>query len=144
MPLAPAQPEPRTMPAAASSSSAWITAQVDSPSSLVLICGIHSIMPSASDDEGVIGYHANSWAPPNNAPRAIASLPSKKNCGVSIALSSTMYGSCLDRFSRKYVLPISSAVVFNSIADALPLNCFLTADSRAACSIPKISASAPT
>ena len=60
IPLAPAHPAPRTIPAAANSSSACITAQVDSPSSLVLIFGIQAIMPSASDDDGVMGYQDSS------------------------------------------------------------------------------------
>ena len=92
----------------------------------------------------MIGYQDNNCAPPNKHPNATASFPSIKNCFSSMSLSSTKYESFFARFSLKYSRPNSRAFVFSSIAESLPLNCFFTADSRADCLIPKISAKAPT
>ena len=58
--LPPAQPAPMIIPAAANSSSACTTAQLSLPSSSLLSLGIQLMIPSASDEDGVIGYHASS------------------------------------------------------------------------------------
>ena len=99
MPRPPAQPAPITIPAAASSSSAWITAQVEPPSSASLSSGSHLIMPSARDDDGVIGYQDNMLIPPKIEPNAIASLPSTKKLSGSLSLLSTQYGIPSPQFS---------------------------------------------
>src|SRR5215470_17626088 len=74
---APAQPAPITMPAAANSSSAWISAYFRSP-----VVGStrnrsqYSLNASINDVDGVIGYQAPTVAPANTAPNAPAALPS--------------------------------------------------------------------
>src|SRR5579872_1726304 len=73
---APAQPAPRTMPIAASSSSAWTTANVAFPSGVIRNRFRYSITPSASDDDGVIGYQLITVTPPNTQPSADAEFPS--------------------------------------------------------------------
>src|SRR5580704_2494755 len=70
---APFQAAPMTMPIDASSSSACTIAN--------LFCFVtgstryrphHRVNASAKDDEGVIGYHAHTVAPPYTAPKAAA------------------------------------------------------------------------
>ena len=62
---APFQPAPITMPMEASSSSAWMMAYL-----ACLVCGSTRSLPqwrvkaSASEEEGVIGYQAQTVAPP--------------------------------------------------------------------------------
>src|SRR5262245_45930072 len=76
---APAHPAPITMPAAASSSSAWIKAYLRR-----LVSGStryrsqNSLYASISDVDGVIGYHAPTVAPAYTAPSAHAELPSRR------------------------------------------------------------------
>src|SRR6187397_342231 len=76
---APFQPAPTTMPMEAISSSAWITANLFLPEA----ASTRSFMQyfwnaSASEDEGVIGYHAHTVAPPYTQPSAAAVFPSTK------------------------------------------------------------------
>src|SRR5213082_2535769 len=74
---APAHPAPTTMPAAASSSSAWMMQYFFS-----FVTGStrqraqNSVNASMSDVDGVIGYHAPTVAPAYTAPNAAAVLPS--------------------------------------------------------------------
>src|SRR4029078_7444711 len=74
---APHQPAPITIPAAASSSSAWISAYlrcfVDGSTRKV---SQYSLNASMSDVDGVIGYQAPTVAPAKTAPSAAAELPS--------------------------------------------------------------------
>src|SRR6185436_21138520 len=76
---APFQDAPITMPMEASSSSAWMIATL-----LFFVAGSRrrrrqcAVNASASDEDGVIGYHAHTVAPPYTAPRAAAELPSMK------------------------------------------------------------------
>ena len=76
---APFQAPPITIPIDASSSSAWTIANRLRP-----VAGSTRYRwqcfakASASDDEGVIGYHAQTVAPPKTAPSADALLPSTK------------------------------------------------------------------
>src|ERR1043165_2160604 len=76
---APFQAAPITMPIEASSSSACTIAYLALPVSLSwrsrLQCDWKA---SASEDEGVIGYQAQTVAPPYTAPSAAALLPSTK------------------------------------------------------------------
>src|SRR3954454_11272826 len=65
---APAQPAPRTMPTAASSSSACTTANVALPSAPMRYCLRYSMSDSQREDDGVIGYHVTTVTPPNIAP----------------------------------------------------------------------------
>src|SRR3954469_15429804 len=76
---APFQPAPIAMPIEASSSSPWMIANLFLP----LAGSIRSfwqylMKDSASDEDGVIGYHAQTDAPPYTAPSAAALLPSMK------------------------------------------------------------------
>ena len=76
---APFQAAPITMPIEASSSSAWTIAYLCRP-----VAGSTRSLrqclanASASDDDGVIGYHAQTVAPPYTQPSAAALLPSMK------------------------------------------------------------------
>src|SRR5437868_12351261 len=75
---APFQPAPVTMPIEASSSSAWMIAYLCLPVSLSTRYFEQNFWnASARDDEGVIGYHAQTVAPPYTAPSAAAALPSR-------------------------------------------------------------------
>src|SRR5690348_13452537 len=76
---APAQPAPITIPAAASSSSAWINAYLRSPVAVsTRKRSQYSLNDSISDVDGVIGYQAPTVAPANTAPSAPAELPSMR------------------------------------------------------------------
>src|SRR3954453_19507499 len=76
---APFQPAPATMPMEAISSSAWMMANLFLPVSLsTLNLEQYRWNASASEDEGVIGYHAHTVAPPYTQPSAAAALPSMK------------------------------------------------------------------
>src|SRR3954465_1623874 len=76
---APFQPAPHTMPIEASSSSAWTIANLFLPVSLsTRSLEQYFWNASATDDDGVIGYHAHTVAPPYTAPSAAAALPSRK------------------------------------------------------------------
>src|SRR6476661_8338166 len=62
---APFQPAPITMPIEASSSSAWMMAYLALPVSLSWRSRLQCVWnASASEEEGVIGYHAHTVAPP--------------------------------------------------------------------------------
>ena len=62
---APFQPAPTTIPIEASSSSAWTTAARSRPvSGSVRNLPTYFWKASATDDDGVIGYHAQTVAPP--------------------------------------------------------------------------------
>src|SRR6185436_13734952 len=61
---APFQEAPITMPMEASSSSAWIMAYLALPSSDTRSLPQCLVKASASEDEGVIGYQAQTVAPP--------------------------------------------------------------------------------
>ncbi len=74
---APAQPAPRTIPIEAISSSAWMMATF-----FLFVPGStrsssqKSMNDSQSDEDGVIGYHAQTVAPAKTHPSAAAALPS--------------------------------------------------------------------
>src|SRR5690349_5948409 len=76
---APFQPAPVTMPIEASSSSAWMMANLFLPVSLSTR-NLRQYLEKASarEDEGVIGYQAHTVAPPYTQPSAAAALPSMK------------------------------------------------------------------
>src|SRR5215210_5712538 len=76
---APFQPAPVTMPIEAISSSAWMIANLFFPVSLSTRSFEQYFWnASASDEDGVIGYHAHTVAPPYTQPSAAAALPSMK------------------------------------------------------------------
>src|SRR5687768_18354932 len=76
---APFQPAPIAIPIEASSSSPWMIANLFFPVAGSTRSFWQYLMKlSASEDEGVIGYHAQTLAPPYTAPSAAALLPSTK------------------------------------------------------------------
>src|ERR1700727_2480892 len=76
---APFQDAPITMPIEASSSSPWTMAYFALPVSGSWRSFLQWLVKaSASDDDGVIGYQAQTVAPPYTAPSAAAALPSMK------------------------------------------------------------------
>src|SRR3954453_12984663 len=76
---APAHPAPITIPAAASSSSAWISAYLRCfVSGSMRKRSQYSLNASINDVDGVIGYHAPTVAPEYTAPSAQAELPSRR------------------------------------------------------------------
>src|SRR5690242_11385791 len=76
---APFQAAPITMPIEASSSSAWMIAYFALPvAGSTRSLAQWRVNASASDDDGVIGYQAQTVAPPYTAPSAAAELPSTK------------------------------------------------------------------
>src|SRR2546430_16883564 len=98
---APAQPAPIAMPTAASSSSAWTTETSFSP-----VFGStrkrseYAMKYSHSDEDGVIGYHATTVAPPISAPSAAAWLPSTRTLPSTLpVIASRRYASCLEKLS---------------------------------------------
>src|SRR5678815_3778770 len=93
---APFQLAPMTMPIDASSSSACTIANL-----FLLLAGStrcfwqYLMNASASDDDGVIGYHAHTVAPPYTAPSAAALFPSMK----------ILWPTLLARFTRRPTRP---------------------------------------
>src|SRR3954463_9453360 len=76
---APFQPAPVTMPIDAISSSACTIANLFLPLALSTRSFEQYFWnASATDDDGVIGYHAQTVAPPYTQPSAAAALPSMK------------------------------------------------------------------
>ena len=76
---APFQPAPTTMPIEASSSSACTMATRERPVSGSTRNFLHhAVKASATEELGVIGYQAQTLAPPYTAPSAAAELPSMK------------------------------------------------------------------
>src|SRR5476649_969478 len=76
---APFHPAPTTMPIEASSSSACTMANLFLPVSLsTRSLAQYFWKASASDEDGVIGYQAQTVAPPYTQPSAAAALPSMK------------------------------------------------------------------
>jgi Na+-transporting NADH:ubiquinone oxidoreductase subunit NqrF len=76
---APFQAAPITMPIEASSSSAWTMANLFSFVSGSTRSFLQWLVKaSATEEDGVIGYHAQTVAPPYTAPSAAALLPSMK------------------------------------------------------------------
>src|ERR1035438_5057555 len=92
---APAHPAPRTMPIAASSSSACTTAKLALPSGPTRYFFNRSIRFSTIEDDGVMGYHGTTVTPANMAPIAAAALPSMMILLAVAFIGSTAYGSCL-------------------------------------------------
>src|SRR5690348_16246993 len=99
MARAPAHPAPMTIPIAANSSSAWTTAKVAFPSGPIRNRFRYSIMLSAREDEGVIGYQLNTVHPAKTQPRAEAELPSMMIFPRFLSIRSMRYGSAFVRLA---------------------------------------------
>src|SRR5512135_3400613 len=98
---APAQEAPITMPIAAISSSAWMTAAVSLPvTGSFRWSPTRSMNASQSEDDGVIGYHEATVAPPNMQPIAAAALPSMMILPAVRSIRSTRYGDFSGKLSR--------------------------------------------
>src|SRR5215207_7769799 len=78
---------------------------------------------SASDDEGVIGYQAQTLAPPYTAPSAAALLPSTKILLPTLFERSILIPSGQGRFCCAKSRPRRSAFTFDCSSASLPLYC---------------------
>src|SRR4051812_35232778 len=120
---APFQPAPVTMPIEASSSSAWMMANLFLPVSLSTRSFEQYFWnASASEEDGVIGYQAQTVAPPYTQPRAAAALPSMKIWSPTLYERFTLSPSsffCLRPQSR----PIWNALRFGLRSFSFPLYC---------------------
>src|SRR5713226_3158270 len=96
---APAHPAPRTMPMAASSSSACTMAKVALPSAPMRNRFMYSMSISHSDDDGVMGYHVTTVTPANMEPSAAAEFPSMMILPAVLSMRSTKNGSLLVRLA---------------------------------------------
>src|SRR3974377_2178785 len=90
---APAQPAPITMPIDAISSSAWTMATFFLPvAGSTRRSSQKSMNASQSDEEGVMGYQAQTVAPAKTQPRAAAALPSTMIMPFVASMGSTRWG----------------------------------------------------
>src|SRR5688572_15909407 len=120
---APAHPAPTAMPIAASSSSAWITAQVAS-----FFAGSprkrrrYEETASPTDVEGVIGYQEKTDTPAKTAPSAAAAFPSRRTLPAfaSTAGRSTRSDDGGGRLSSAHFQARSRAPRFSATAFGLP------------------------
>ncbi len=99
---------------------------------------------SASEEDGVIGYHARNWTPPNMQPMAAAALPSMMILPAVAFIRSRRKGSFFVRFFCAHSSPPRIAFTLSSTAAALLLNCLAIAFSISAMSTPRSHAATPT
>src|SRR6195256_90721 len=121
---APFQEAPITMPMEASSSSPWTMAYFALP----VLGSCRSFLQwlakaSASDDDGVIGYHAHTVAPPYTAPSAAPLLPSLKIRSPTLSDFLTRRPIGHLRFCSAQSRPRCSAWTFDDSSFSLPLYC---------------------
>src|SRR3984957_2120178 len=81
------------------------------------------VKASASDDDGVIGYHAHTVAPPYTAPSAAALLPSMKMRSPTLSAFLTRRPIGHLRFCSAQSRPRCSAWTFDDNSFSLPLYC---------------------
>src|SRR3990167_31766 len=142
---APFQPAPTTMPIDAISSSAWTMAYRFSPVALsTRNFWQYYWNASAQDDEGVIGYQAQTVAPPYTQPSAAALLPSTKMRSPTSSAGRTRNEIGCARFCRTYSRPICSACTLESSSLGLDLYCSPMSFSMTAASMSSSADSAPT
>ncbi len=142
---APFHAAPMTMPIEASSSSPWTMAYFALPVSGSCRSFLQWLAKaSASDDDGVIGYHAQTVAPPYTAPSAAALLPSMKIRSPTLSdfLSRKPIGHL--RFCNAQSRPRCSAWTFDDNSFSLPLYCSLNSCSISFGSMSSSAHSAPT
>src|SRR5439155_25981730 len=146
---APFQPAPTTTPIDAISSSACTMAYLFCPLALSTRYRLQYFWnASAADDDGVIGYQAQTVAPPYTQPSATAALPSTKmrlptasqRCTFSPRMSSTPSSNML----RPCCRPIMKASRFASISLTLPLYCSPSRVAMISGSMPSRADSTPT
>src|SRR5580692_860936 len=123
---APFQDAPITMPMEASSSSPCTIAYLALPVAGSCRSFLQWLAKaSASDDDGVIGYHAQTVAPPYTAPRAAALLPSMKMRSPTLSELLTRKPIGHFRFCKAQSRPRCSAWTFEGKSCSLPLYCSL-------------------
>src|SRR5271155_2059540 len=83
------------------------------------------VKASASDDDGVIGYQAQTVGPPYTAPRAAALLPSMKIRSPTLSDFLTRRPIGHLRFCKAQSRPRCSAWTFDDKSFSLPLYCSL-------------------
>ena len=133
------------MPIEAISSSAWMMATF-----FFFVTGStrrwsqKSMNASQREDDGVMGYHAQTVAPPKTQPRADAVFPSTMIFPSVASIRSTRNGILTGKFFAAYSRPTFTALTLRSTAFGLPLSCFAMAFSISAGSIPMSSATTPT
>src|SRR6202521_1026335 len=81
------------------------------------------VKASASEDDGVIGYQAQTVAPPYTAPRAAALLPSMKMRSPTLSDFLTRRPIGHLRFCKAQSRPRCSACTFDDSSFSLPLYC---------------------
>src|SRR5688572_20195865 len=121
---APFQDAPITMPIEASSSSPCTTAYLALPD----LGSCRSFLQwapkaSASDEDGVIGYHAQTVAPPYTAPSAAALLPSMKMRSPTLSDFLTRSPIGHFKFCSAQSRPRCSAWTLEDSSFSLPLYC---------------------
>ena len=99
---------------------------------------------SASEEDGVIGYHARNWTPAIMQPIAAAALPSMMIFPAVAFIRSRRNGSAFWRFFAAHSKPPRIAFMLISTAAALLLNCLATAFSTSAMSMSSSQAATPT
>src|SRR5438067_6516511 len=100
---------------------------------------------SHSEDDGVIGYHATTVAPPIRAPSAAAWLPSTRTLPSTLpVIASRRYGSCFEKLSCQWSYPTLIASRLTGTALGLGRNWRLTPCSRASHGMPSTPATTPT
>src|SRR5438105_5587934 len=142
---APFQPAPTTMPIEAISSSACTIANRCWPvAASTRYFEQYFWNASAHDDDGVIGYHAHTVAPPYTAPSAAALLPSTKIFLPTLSARFTVRPIGHFRCSLAKSRPRCSACTFDDSSFSLPLYCSPKSFSITAASISSSTDSAPT
>ena len=141
---APFQDAPITMPIEASSSSPWTMAYL-----AFLVSGSWRsrlqwlVKASASDDDGVIGYQAQTVAPPYTAPSAAALLPSMKMRSPTLSAFCTRSPIGHLRLVSAQSRPRCSAWTLEDRSFSLPLYCSPISASITFGSMSSIADSAP-
>ena len=103
----------------------------------------YAVNASASDDDGVIGYHAATVAPPYTLPSAAALLPSMKMRSPTRSLLRTRIGSGHSKLFSACSRPIRNALRFDSSSASLPLYCSPKSFSTTSASMSSSADSAP-
>src|SRR5450759_1754936 len=109
---APAHPAPSTMPIEASSSSAWrIATFFFFVTGSTLRSSQKSMKDSHREDDGVMGYHAHTVAPPKTHPSAAAMFPSTMIFPCVAFMRSTRKGILAGKFCAANSRPSRMALM---------------------------------
>ena len=100
---------------------------------------------SATEDDGVIGYQAQTVAPPYTQPSAVAALPSRKTRWPTRSARFTRRPKgCTERWSRANSRPACSARTLESSSRSLPRYCSANSFSITSAAMPISWLSAPS